>query len=151
ADRLAGVVGAELHRVLAVDDTLIGPVELLLVVLVRGEVLERPPIRACIEGHDREAILREFAGESTAACARSDDREVHRLIERVLAHGRPTAVAKDVRARPPMARGLDASSTVVPGFLRSGARVPLRMRFIALRAMRRFSSRAWLSRPGRAS
>src|SRR6185437_13206358 len=97
AHRLAGVVGAELQRVLTVDDALVGPVELFLMMLVGGEVLERTPVRPGIESHDGEAVLGQTAGESAAARAGAHDRKVHRLIERVLAHRRPTARPKYIR------------------------------------------------------
>ena len=71
ADRLARVVLAELQRIFAVDDPVVGPVEFRLLALVGGEILQRPPIGAGVERDDGEAIFGELAGERAAAGARS--------------------------------------------------------------------------------
>ena len=52
ADRLAAIVAAELQRVGAIDDALVGPVELCLLRLVGGEIFKRPPKWTRIEADD---------------------------------------------------------------------------------------------------
>ena len=111
ADRLAGVVGAELQRVFAVDDALVGPVELRLLRLVRGEVLQRAPVRAGIERHDREACFGEPAGQRSAAGAGADDGEVDLVVVAVFAHRHPGADAEDVRRAAVLARAASRSGS----------------------------------------
>ena len=97
ADRLAAVVGAELDRVVAVTDAVVGPVELGLLALVGGEVLQRAEIWSGVEGDDGEAGLGELAGERAAAGAGADDDEVHPLVLAVFAHRDPAARGEHVR------------------------------------------------------
>jgi hypothetical protein len=52
ADRLAAVLAAHGDRVGAVHHPLIGPVKLVLLALVGGEILQRPKIRPGVESHD---------------------------------------------------------------------------------------------------
>ncbi len=66
-------------------------------VLIGGEVLERPPVGAGIESHDGEAVLGEPAGEGAAARPGAHDGEIHRLIARVLAHRHPAAGPEHIR------------------------------------------------------
>src|SRR5579862_681500 len=51
-DRFAGIVSAELNRVITIDDAFIGPVEFRLMMLIRSEILKRSPIKPGIEGDD---------------------------------------------------------------------------------------------------
>src|SRR5690348_3742761 len=97
AHATAGIVGAELDRIGPARDPFVGPEEAALVTLVRGEVVQGPPKRASIEGYDREAGLRELAGERTAARARSDDCEIDLVVIVVAAHRRPFAGPEDIR------------------------------------------------------
>ena len=120
ADRLAGIVGAELKRILAVDDALISPVELRLLRLVRGEILERTPVRTGIERHDREACLREPAGQRSAAGAGADDGEIDRVVVAVFAHRHPGADAEHVgRASVARARGARSGSSAAARLARA--------------------------------
>ncbi len=106
ADRLAAIVGAKLQRVVAVDDALVGPVKLRLMVLVGSKILERPPIRPGIERHDGKAVFGKLAGECAAAGAGADDGEIDRLVLVVLAHRHPAADTENVgRAPADRARG----------------------------------------------
>ncbi len=96
AHRLARILAAHLDRVRAVDDALIGPVELVLLGLVGGEILQRPEIAARIEGDDREALLGEQRRERSAAGAGADDREIDRVALAIFAHRDPAAAAENV-------------------------------------------------------
>ena len=100
ADDLAAVVAAELHRILAAGDALAEPEELFLLVLVRGEILERPPEGAGIESDDREPGLGELAGEGAAAGAGADNRKIDLVLVAITAHRDPAAGAEDVRCAP---------------------------------------------------
>ncbi|GAB3465761.1 hypothetical protein [Azotobacter salinestris] len=96
-DRPAAVVGAELERIVAVAQALVGPEQLFLVRLVGGELLERPPPGAGVEGDHGKARLGQPAGQSAAAGASADDGEIHRLLFRVLAHRHPAAAPEHVQ------------------------------------------------------
>ena len=96
ADRFAGIIGAELDRIFAVRDAFVGPVKLGLLVLVRGKIFQRPPIRAGIERHHREAILCKLAGERAAPGAGADNGKIDRLILGILAHRHPAAGMEDI-------------------------------------------------------
>src|SRR6185437_891221 len=74
------------------------PVELVLVVLVGREILQRPPIGPGVEGHHGEALLGEPAGEGAAARSRAHDREIHGLIEGMLAHRHPASDPEYIRS-----------------------------------------------------
>ncbi len=93
AHRLAAVVAAHLQRIVAVDDAVVGPVELRLLGLVGGEILQRTEIRAGVERHDREAVLGKLAGERAAAGAGADDDEIDLFV------------CRDIRASAPSRRG----------------------------------------------
>jgi hypothetical protein len=62
ANRTATVVGAELQWVGAVADTLVGPIELVLVQFIGREIFERSPPWTSIETNDGKAGLGEPAG-----------------------------------------------------------------------------------------
>ncbi|CAJ3171598.1 Uncharacterised protein [Burkholderia pseudomallei] len=96
AHGLAAVVVAERERIVAVAQALVGPVQLALVRLVGGELLERPPPRARVERDDRVAVFGELARERAAARARADDREIHLVLVAVHAHRHPAADAHHV-------------------------------------------------------
>jgi hypothetical protein len=64
------------HGILAAGDALAEPEKLLLLVLVGGEVLKRPRIRAGLEGDNRKPGLGELAGERAAAGAGADNRKI---------------------------------------------------------------------------
>ena len=100
AHRFAGIVGAHLDRIVAVDDPLIGPVELGLLPLVGGKILERPPIRTGVERHHRESVFGELARQRTAAGAGADDGEVDRLVVCKLPHRHPAALLEDIGCAP---------------------------------------------------
>src|SRR6185312_12813001 len=105
ADRLAAVVAAELQRVLTVNDALVRPIELRLLRLVGGEILERPPIWSGVHRHYREAGLGQTAGERAATGAGADDDEVDFLVLTVLLHRDPAARTEHIgRATAPRAR-----------------------------------------------
>ncbi len=90
-DRLAAVVVAELDRVGAVADALVGPKELPLIGFVGSELVERPPPRPDVEGDDRKPRLGEAAGERAAASPGADDGEIDRLAFGIFAHRHPAA------------------------------------------------------------
>ena len=100
ADRFAGIVGAELNRIVAVDDALVRPVQLALLIFIRGKILQRPPVRPGVKGHDREPIFRKLACERAAARASTDNCEVHDIIVAVLTHRHPSAGMEDIRRSP---------------------------------------------------
>ena len=52
ADGLAAVIAAHLQRIVAVDDAVVGPIELGLLGFVGSEVLQRPEKRTGIERND---------------------------------------------------------------------------------------------------
>ena len=79
ADAAPGVVGAEFDRVLAGGNSLVQPVQLVLLALVGSEVGQRPPERPGVEGDHREAGFRQLRGEHAAAAAGADDGEVDRV------------------------------------------------------------------------
>src|SRR5205085_3481052 len=96
ADRLSAIVAAHLHRVGAIDDAIVGPVEFGLLAFVGSKILKRTKIRACIECHYREAVFGELACERATSGAGSDDCEIHWLIFSILAHRHPSAWTEDV-------------------------------------------------------
>jgi len=97
ADPLAAVVAAEFERIVAAADPRVGPVQLVLALLVRGEVVERPPERTGVEGDGAEPRLGERAGERAAAGAGADNREIDLVLVPVAAHRPPAARTKHVR------------------------------------------------------
>jgi len=100
ADRLAAIVAAELQRVGAIDDALVGPVELCLLRLVGGEIFERPPKWTCIEADDRKPRFGQLACEGAAAGAGANDREIDLLVLRVLPHRHPPPDVKHIGCAP---------------------------------------------------
>ena len=111
ADRLAAVVAAQLQRVVAVDDALVGPVELGLLGFVGGEILQRPELRAGIERHDREALLRPACRR---ACRRR--RRCRRSAKSTASSSRYSRIGTQPPgrntsgARPPWPRGASGSA-----------------------------------------
>src|SRR3954451_24085223 len=100
ADRLAAVVAAHLQRIVTVDDTIVGPVQLCLLRLVGGEILQRPEIGTGIERDDREAVLGELARQRAAAGAGTDDGEITLTATGVLPHRHPAAGPENIRCTP---------------------------------------------------
>src|SRR5262249_29343860 len=128
ADRLAGIVRAELQRVGAVDDALVAPVELGLMRLVGSKILERPPIGAGIERDDREAVFGELAGEGAGAGTGSDDDNIDPLVGACGRIGPKPPTRKTWGARPSTAGGTACGSAdtgiLSPGFgLAAGRRL----------------------------
>ena len=56
------------------------PVELVLLGLVGGEILERPPVGAGVEADHAEPGFGELRGQRRAAGAGADDREVDLVV-----------------------------------------------------------------------
>src|SRR3981081_3724544 len=77
ADSVPGVVLAELDRVAAADDPLLGPVQLVRSGLVGDPVAVGVPERALLEHHDLPAAASEALGERPAPGAGADDRQVY--------------------------------------------------------------------------
>src|SRR5205823_13188917 len=73
---------------------------LLLLVLVGGEILERPPEWAGIEGNDGIPRFGELAGERSATGAGAHDREVHLVRIAIAAHRHPPAFAEHIGRAP---------------------------------------------------
>jgi len=69
----------------------VGPVQLALLGLVRGEVLQRLEIRPGVRGDDGEPILGQLARERPAARAGANDDEINFLRVAVPAHRHPAA------------------------------------------------------------
>src|SRR5688500_18824779 len=79
ADAASAVVRTKLDRIVAGDDAFVPPVQLLLFLLVRGEVFQGAPERSGVEGDNAKPGGGELVRERAAAGAGADDREVHHL------------------------------------------------------------------------
>ena len=89
ADPVPAVVLAELDRIRAAGDAVVGPVEPVRSGFVGDPVLVGIPERAGLEHHDLPAASRQPLSERAAAGARADDHEVDR--ERVVVARHPLA------------------------------------------------------------
>ena len=96
ADRLAAVVAAELDRVLSGRDPVVGPIQLGLLRLVGGKILQRPEPGTGIQPHHGKARLGEPARQGSAAGPRPDDDKVHLVVVAVVSHRHPAAGAEHV-------------------------------------------------------
>src|SRR5438874_1369120 len=94
------VVDAEFDRIVAASDPLVGPIQLLLLVLVGGEILERPPKWTGIESDDGKSGFGKLAGERPATGARANNREVHLIRIAIAAHRHPPAFAEHIGRAP---------------------------------------------------
>ena len=91
AHRLAAVLAAHHQRVGALRDAVVGPVELVLLAFVGGEILERAKVRAGVEADDREALLGQARDQRAAAGAGADHDEVDLVGVGELPHRNPAA------------------------------------------------------------
>ena len=101
ADADTGVVLAHLHRVLAADDALVGPVDGAGALLVGDPVAVGIPERAALEDDDAPAGAGQPLGEGDAAGAGADDDEVDGVRRRVAAHPIEVAQAAAVGVKQP--------------------------------------------------
>ncbi len=85
-DAAAAVVLAELHRVIAADDALLGPVQRVCARLVRDPIFVRVPEGPGLQHEHTPALAGETLRERCAASARTDDQHVDRLVRAVAAH-----------------------------------------------------------------
>ena len=97
SDRLAAVVAAQLQRVVAIDNAIVGPVKLGLLAFVGCKILQRSEIGTGVERHNGEAVFGELAGHRAAAGAGADYREVDRLGFGIFTHRHPSTGAKNIR------------------------------------------------------
>ena len=88
ADAPAGVVLAQLDRVRAADDPLLGPVEVVAAGLVGHPVLVRVPERAGLQDHDPPAVPGQPLGEHGPAGTGADDHQVDLVVVVEPAHRR---------------------------------------------------------------
>ena len=100
AHSFAAVLASHDHPVVAFDDPVVGPVEFVLLGLVRGEVVERAEERAGVERDHRKALLREPGGQRAASRAGSDDGEIDRLVIAIFPHRNPAAWLEHVGRAP---------------------------------------------------
>src|SRR5690348_3111183 len=100
ADAPAAIVAAELERIVAAGDAFAEPIELLLLVFIGGEVLERAPEETGVERDDRKSCLGQLAGQGAAPGAGPDNREINLVFVAVTAHRDPAAGVKHVRRAP---------------------------------------------------
>ena len=102
-DAAAAVVLAELDRVVAADNALLRPVELVRARLVAHPVLVGVPERASLEDDHPPSLPRQPLGEHRAAGAGADDAEVDLVVVAVAAHrllaGEVAAVDVEQEAR----------------------------------------------------
>ncbi len=87
AHAFTAVVPAELDGVFSGADPVVGPVELLLGLFIRGEFLQGPPEGAGVEGHHGEAGLGQFCGQGAPAGAGADDGKIDFFGIGEAAHG----------------------------------------------------------------
>ncbi len=87
ADAATGVVLAQLDRVRAADDAVLGPVQLVRPGLVGHPVLVGVPERAGLENDDVPAVPGQPLGQHRTARAGADDDQVHLFPGGVLTHG----------------------------------------------------------------
>ncbi len=95
AHRLAAVAPAQLERTLG-DDAFVQPIELHLLDLIGGELIERTEPGAGVERHHGEAAFGELRGECRAAETGADDGEIDLLVLPIFLHRNPGAWAHDV-------------------------------------------------------
>jgi len=86
ADAAAGVVLAQFDRVVAADDALLGPVQLVGTGLVGDPVLVGVPERPGLEDDDLPAVPGQPLREHRAAGPGADDDQVDLLARRVATH-----------------------------------------------------------------
>ena len=99
ADPVPGVVLAQLDRVVAADDALVRPVEVVRAFLVGDPVLVGVPEGAALEHDDPPARAREPLGEHRAAGAAADDQQVDLVLVAEAAHPLAPGDAAAVRRR----------------------------------------------------
>ena len=120
ADRLAAVIAAHLQRIVAVDDAVVGPIELGLLGFVGSEVLQRPEIRTGIERDDGESVFGKLARQRPAAGAGADDDEINLVVVSILSHRHPRAGTEYV-GRPAVGRARACARDQTRRFFRRAA------------------------------